>query len=134
MTSSRLQEVLAGILYCALMGKVNPGCQRVVTIFSGDVAQLVRATGLYSVLASDKRKVVGSSPTVPTVFGASSNGRTRVFGALNLGSTPSVPSNYSGLAQLVEQVAVNHPVAGSSPARGANFSHHRFSFQFRSMN
>lgn len=51
--SSRLQGVLAGILYCALKGKVNLGCQRVVTIFSGDVAQLVRATGLYSVLASD---------------------------------------------------------------------------------
>jgi N-acyl-L-homoserine lactone synthetase len=26
---------------------------------------------------------------------------------------------YSPVAQLVEQVAVNHPVAGSSPARGA---------------
>ena len=25
----------------------------------------------------------------------------------------------SAIAQLVEQVAVNHPVAGSSPARGA---------------
>lgn len=80
-------------------GKVNPGCQRIVTIFSGDVAQLVRATGLYSVLASDKRKVVGSSPTVPTVFGASSNGRTRVFGALNLGSNPSAPSIYSAVTQ-----------------------------------
>ena len=67
------------LVLCPLYGKVNPGCQRVVTIFSGDVAQLVRATGLYSVLASDKRKVVGSSPTVPTVFGASSNGRTRVL-------------------------------------------------------
>ena len=27
---------------------------------------------------------------------------------------------WSAVAQLVEQVAVNHPVAGSSPARGAN--------------
>ena len=26
---------------------------------------------------------------------------------------------YSAIAQLVEQVAVNHRVAGSSPARGA---------------
>ncbi len=28
---------------------------------------------------------------------------------------------YSPVAQLVEQVAVNHPVAGSSPARGVFF-------------
>ena len=34
--------------------------------FSGAVAQLVRAASLYLVLASDKRKVVGSSPTSPT--------------------------------------------------------------------
>jgi hypothetical protein len=27
---------------------------------------------------------------------------------------------YSSVAQLVEQVAVNHPVGGSSPSRGAN--------------
>ncbi len=27
---------------------------------------------------------------------------------------------YSPVAQLVEQVAVNHPVGGSSPSRGAN--------------
>lgn len=65
---------------------------------------------------------MGSSPTVPTVFGASSNGRTRVFGALNLGSNPSAPSIYSGIAQLVEQVAVNHRVVGSSPTAGANMS------------
>ena len=37
----------------------------------------------------------------------------------------AVPNHFSRLlrspvAQLVEQVAVNHPVAGSSPARGAN--------------
>ena len=32
----------------------------------GAVAQLVRAASLYLVLASDKRKVVGSSPTSPT--------------------------------------------------------------------
>ena len=30
-------------------------------------------------------------------------------------------TQFSPVAQLVEQVAVNHPVAGSSPARGANF-------------
>ena len=28
-------------------------------------------------------------------------------------------TEYSPVAQSVEQVAVNHPVAGSSPARGA---------------
>ena len=31
-------------------------------------------------------------------------------------------TNYSALAQLVEQVTVNHLVAGSSPAGGANTS------------
>ena len=31
-----------------------------------------------------------------------------------------VIGNYSSVAQLVEQVAVNHLVGGSSPSRGAN--------------
>ena len=36
-----------------------------------------------------------------------------------VGSRPSTRSKYSGLAQLVEQTAVNRLVAGSSPAAGA---------------
>ena len=35
---------------------------------------------------------------------------------------------YSPVAQLVEQVAVNHLVAGSSPARGANLFNYLDSF------
>ena len=31
-------------------------------------------------------------------------------------------NNYSGVAQLVEQVAVNHFVGGSSPSSGAKIS------------
>jgi len=31
--------------------------------------------------------------------------------------------NFTALAQLVERVAFNHKVAGSSPAGGINFSH-----------
>ncbi len=35
------------------------------------------------------------------------------------GSSPAGATKYSGLAQLVEQTAVNRRVAGSSPAAGA---------------
>ena len=37
------------------------------------------------------------------------------------GYITSSERTYSGVAQLVEQVAVNHLVAGSSPAAGAIF-------------
>ena len=60
----------------------------------GTVAQLVRAAGLYPVLASDKRKVVGSSPTCPTIYNAS-------------------------IAQWIEHRSSKPRVAGSNPARGA---------------
>ena len=35
------------------------------------------------------------------------------------GSSPVAPAIYSSVAQLVEQVTVNHRVVGSSPAGGA---------------
>lgn len=41
---------------------------------------------------------------------------------------------HSGLAQLVEQVAVNHPVAGSSPAAGANLINRVYAVYIASMN
>jgi hypothetical protein len=31
--------------------------------------------------------------------------------------------NHSPVAQSVEQVAVNHPVGGSSPSRGASYTY-----------
>ena len=37
----------------------------------------------------------------------------------------------SSVAQLVEQVAVNHPVGGSSPSRGASYQNGRFSYEKR---
>ena len=37
----------------------------------------------------------------------------------------------SSVAQSVEQVAVNHPVAGSSPARGANFDKPDYLISYR---
>ena len=36
-----------------------------------------------------------------------------------------LPHDYSALAQLVEQMTVNHWVAGSSPAGGATFEFDR---------
>jgi hypothetical protein len=38
-----------------------------------------------------------------------------------LGSNPRRPTIYSDIAQLAEQVTVNHRVAGSNPAVGAIF-------------
>ena len=45
-------------------------------------------------------------------------GNTLEFHSEELGSIPDARSN-SSIAQLVEQMTVNHWVAGSSPARGA---------------
>ena len=41
-------------------------------------------------------------------------------------STGTIPVAYSSVAQLVEQLAVNQLVVGSSPTRGANLYHHVF--------
>src|SRR5208337_700511 len=54
--------------------------------------------------------------------GGSSNGRTADSGSAYPGSNPGPPASsrhHSPVAQLVERVAVNHLVGGSSPSRGA---------------
>jgi len=41
---------------------------------------------------------------------------------VRVGSSPTIPTNYSPIAQLVERLTVNQNVRGSSPRRGAKFN------------
>ena len=41
---------------------------------------------------------------------------------MRVGSSPTIPTSYSPIAQLVERLTVNQNVRGSSPRRGAKFN------------
>ena len=67
-------------------------------------------------------RLMGSSPIVATKWSLRLAVRTADFQSANTSSNLVGITNYSVIAQLVEQMAVNHLVGGSSPSHGANGS------------
>ncbi len=68
---------------------------------------------------------MGSNPIIRTIWGCSSVGRAPALQAGGRGfDYHQLHHLYSPIAQSVERMTVNHDVAGSSPAGGANIWAH----------